>query len=98
MTTIYELPKETAKKIRKALKAAFSGIKFSVTTDRYTGGSSANINWVNGPTQAEVQKVANKFTSHSFDGMDDSTERHGYEFEGKRYMGVGYVFATRGVE
>ena len=35
---------EIAKRIRKQLKDEFPGCKFSVTSDKYAGGSSVNIN------------------------------------------------------
>ena len=35
---------EIAKRIRKQLKTEFPGCKFSVTTEKYAGGSSININ------------------------------------------------------
>ena len=39
---------EIAKRIRKQLKSEFSDCKFSVTTDRFAGGSSININLMKG--------------------------------------------------
>lgn len=35
--------KDTAKLIRKALKAAYKGLKFSVTISRYSGGQSISV-------------------------------------------------------
>ena len=94
-TSIKETPAQTAKKVRKAVKAAFPGQKFSVTTDNYSMGSSIDVSWIDGPMQDEVSDVARKFSSTSFDGMDDSSNHHGYEFEGQRYQGADYIFATR---
>lgn len=97
MTTINEQPKQTAAKIRKALKAAFPGIKFSVKTSVYSMGSSIDIKWEDGPFQAEVQTIANFYQSASFDGMTDYETVHGYEDpeDGKIYSGAKYIFASR---
>lgn len=50
--------KEAAKQIRAALKAAFPGVKFSVRSHTYSGGSSVSVHWTDGPHRAEVDKVA----------------------------------------
>ena len=67
---------ECSKMVRKALKNAFPGHKFSVKTDRYSGGSSVDVNWTDGPTLEEVQKVAKRFEGASFDGMVDLKSHH----------------------
>lgn len=95
MTTIYENPNDTAKKIRKELKAEFKGIKFSVRTSKYTGGSSITITWENGPLTKAVQKIANKFQSTTFDGMIDMATSHGYEYNGQIFNGADYIFTRR---
>jgi hypothetical protein len=63
--------RDVAKLIRKHLKQNFAGVKFSVRLDRYAGGSSINVGWVDGPTQAEVEKVTHPFQGARFDGMID---------------------------
>jgi hypothetical protein len=40
---------ETAKLVRKVLKTAFQGVKFSVRSDTYSGGASIDIRWTDGP-------------------------------------------------
>jgi len=62
---------EVAKLIRKHLKKNFAGVKFSVRISRYAGGSSINVGWTDGPTQAEVEKVTGPFQGSRFDGMID---------------------------
>jgi len=59
--------KDTAKMIRKALKAQFKGQKFSVKMD----GKSIRVTWVDGPSDAEVKAVVSIFEGASFDGMTD---------------------------
>ena len=60
-----------AKNIRKELKVAFPGIKFSVRSNSFAGGNSINIEWTEGPTREEVENIANKYEQGSFDGMTD---------------------------
>jgi Large polyvalent protein associated domain 29 len=62
---------EGARMIRKQLKISFPGVKFSVRISRYSGGSSTNVYWVDGPTSAEVETVTNGFAGGRFDGMID---------------------------
>ena len=63
---------QAAKLIRKELKQAFPGIKFTVTSKGYSGGDSVSIGWDNGPTYDAVCKVVRKYEYGSFDGMTDS--------------------------
>lgn len=64
--------KLAAKNIRKQLKAAFPGVKFS-TRNRDHG--SVTIAWTDGPTTAEVEPIVSPYKGGSFDGMDDSYSR-----------------------
>lgn len=89
--TVYEKPSETAKKIRKVLKENFPGTKFSVRTHH----SSVYVTWTNGPTKKEVQEIVDRFSSASFDGMQDLETVHGYIWEGVRYIGAKYIFLNR---
>lgn len=95
LETVYEGAKETAKKIRAALKANFPGVKFSVRSETYSGGSSVNVSWTDLPLTEEVEKVVNRFKSGSFDGMTDMYETSGYVMDGKRYVGAKYIFCKR---
>ncbi|MBO9609197.1 MAG: hypothetical protein J7639_24800 [Paenibacillaceae bacterium] len=95
MQAIHESAAETAKKVRKALKEAFPGVKFSVTSSTYSMGSSVSIDWTDGPSRQVVQDVADKFKSATFDGMTDSQSLHGYLFEGQRFIGASYIQVHR---
>lgn len=79
-----------AKNVRRDLKKAFPGIKFSVRADY----SSINIKWVDGPTRAKVEEIANRYQCGSFNGMEDI-----YEFSDSlfttRFGGAQYVFCHR---
>lgn len=61
----------TAKLIRKALREAFPGERFSVRSSRYAGGSSVHIDWTDGPTTGAVDAVIGFFAGGRFDGMID---------------------------
>lgn len=87
---------DTAKLVRKALKVAFPGIKFSVRTKTYTGGASITVTWTDGPTQDDVKKVTNRFEGGYFDGMTDYAGGHTHEFQGEQvHFGADYIFENR---
>jgi len=72
MTTEYISVTDTAKIIRKELKANYPGIKFSVRSEKYAGGASINIDWTDGPTASEVDGIVQGFRGADFDGSTDS--------------------------
>ncbi len=89
--------KETAQFIREALKAAFPGVKFSVRTSYASMTSSTDIQWTDGPTQPEVERITDRFTSKGFDGMTDSTTYHAQTFNGELVHFSGWVHVRRDV-
>jgi hypothetical protein len=82
-------PAEVAKLVRKELHTAFPATKFSVKTSRYSGGSSIDVRWTDGPTKAEAEKVAGHFHGATFDGMQDLKEYNGSPY------GNDYIFFER---
>lgn len=62
---------ETAKVVRVALKREFPGVKFSVRSDRYSGGASIDVRWTDGPTSSAVDAVVGDYAGGRFDGMED---------------------------
>ena len=54
---------ERAREIRKELKAKFKGVKFSVRTKKYSGGSSISVSWVDFPTVEAVEEITSKYES-----------------------------------
>jgi hypothetical protein len=60
-----------AANIRKELAKAFPGVKFSVKSDRYSGGCSIDVNWTDGPTTEEVTKITGKYQEVNLNGMED---------------------------
>jgi hypothetical protein len=62
---------ESSKQLKRALRAAFPGTKFSVRMSTGTAYGNANVSW-EGPSTDDVEDVARAFTGATFDGMDDS--------------------------
>src|ERR1700733_14744158 len=87
---------DTAKLIRKALKEAFPGVKFSVKSDSYAGGSSIRVKWTDGPSAAMVESVACTFKGSYFDGMTDCKGNVYALMDGKlTSFGPDFVFCNR---
>jgi hypothetical protein len=70
---------KTAKVIRAELKQAFPTTAFRVNSESFSGGSSVNIHWTDGPTDEQVEKITGKYQYGHFDGMIDL-----YEISNKR--------------
>lgn len=93
-----EQPKDTARRLRAALKAAHPHTKFSVRTD----GNAIRVNYTDGPRRADIDAIAQQFRCGRFNGMDDS-----YDFNGRELIpngdgtytshlqGAMYVFVDR---
>lgn len=65
---------ETAKLIRKQLKANFPETKFWVTSETYSGGASIDIHWIDGPSSKAVDRIVKGYEGADFDGMIDLKE------------------------
>jgi len=65
---------KAASAIKAELKAAFPGIKFSVTSSNFSNGNSVSIHWVDGPTSEAVDSITGKYQYGHFDGMIDLYE------------------------
>jgi hypothetical protein len=50
-----------AKVLRRELSLRFPDQRFSVTTDRYTGGSSIEVSWEDGVAEEEVEEVTDLY-------------------------------------
>lgn len=88
---------EVAKLIRKELAVKFPGIKFSVKSSRYAGGSSIHVEYSDGPKSSEVEAVVDFFQGADFDGMTDmKTHRGEVQYNGETVkFGVDYTFVNR---
>ena len=102
MTVKYYSTVETAKEIRKTLKTAFPkslypGLKFSVRSRKYSGGSSIDISWVDGPKTKDVDAVVDMFQGADFDGMQDmKIYRDNILYNGSAAsFGVDFIFCSR---
>lgn len=94
--TKYIAVTETAKLIRAALKEAFPEIKFSVKSRKYSGGSSITVRWNDGPTESQVDAIAEAFQGGYFDGMTDYKGGHVHMMNGEEVsFGGDFVFCTR---
>lgn len=71
MSAKYLTCAETAALVRKALKEAFPGVKFSVRSHNYSMGASMRVEWLDGPNEAQVEAVARTFQGSYFDGSID---------------------------
>ena len=74
--TRYISTTETAAIIRRTLKPRFPGVKFSVRSHSYAGGSSINVHWDDGPRAKDVDAVLAGFEGKGFDGMIDLAYRN----------------------
>ena len=94
---------ETATHLRKALAAAFPGVKFSVRSKVYSMGASITVYWTDGPASSKVQPICDKFSGASFDGMIDLKSYHDSDLtlpDGtvqRVSFGADYVFTSRTV-
>ena len=93
---------DTAKLIRKEVKHYFPNVKFSVRSHSYSGGSSINVSWVDGPTPEEVDSIVKRFQGASFDGMTDLKSYHnsfvileGSTLPVEVHYGADFVFTNR---
>ena len=69
---------DTAKLIRTVLKARFPGVKFSVRSERYAGGCSISVRWVDGPSS--IDGILSPYNGKGFDGMIDMAYYRGAWF------------------
>lgn len=69
--TVYLSCADTAKLIRTALRDAFPGVTFSVRSKVYSGGSSINVRWVDGPSTRDVKAITDGYAGRDFDPMID---------------------------
>ena len=70
----WAIPGQISKNCKKLLQQTFPGVKFSVTLDKYSGGSTLLIRWDLGPSPAEVERIVEPFEAGHFDGMIDLYE------------------------
>lgn len=63
-----------AQAIRQDLKKAFPGVKFRVRSSSFSMGNSVDVDWTDGPTRDEVNRIIGRYQYGHFDGMQDLYE------------------------
>jgi hypothetical protein len=89
--TRYVSAADTAKLIRRDLKAAYPDVKFSVRLHN----SSIRVEWTNGPIS--VSEIVDRYEGRTFDAMIDlASPRYTVDETGEEvHYGAHYVFQTR---
>jgi len=87
----YITSNDTAKLVRFVLKDNFPNAKFSVVTDKYSGGSSINVRWEGGPPTKDVEAIAGKYHGSKVDMMQDMKVSTGAPY------GNDYIFFKRDI-
>ncbi len=83
---------ECAALMRKALAEAFKDVLFVVRKK----GNNVAVVWTNGPTEFEIRRVCEPFTSASFESIDDSTSHRNGTLNGEVVrFGAEYLLPTR---
>jgi len=77
--------------IRRELKKAFPGVKFSVTK---RSCNTVTVKWTDGVTEERVKTITDKYRDSYFDGMQDLSVSCCSSFNAV-YGGVGFVFTER---
>ena len=87
---VYLSVKETAAAMRRALKASFPEVSFSVRMARDTAHGWIDVSWLDGPIEDAVRETVRVCQSSRFSGSDDSY--HGVPQSGPvRYSCCGVV-------
>lgn len=66
---------EKGKILKKELGYSFPDQKFSVTTDKYTGGSSITVSWEDGVAEEDVQEVTDMY-QYTYPDQDTQSGYH----------------------
>lgn len=87
---------DVAKIIRGELKKHFPETTFQVHSKRYSGGSSIDVRWLDGPTVKAVESRIGMFHGAEFDGMIDLKSYIDQEWNGEKvHFGNDYLFCSR---
>ena len=62
---------EKSRNLRAVLAHEFPGVKFRVSTETYSGGSSATVSYENGPAYYKVEKLVDEFQTSRNEPMTD---------------------------
>lgn len=94
MTTTWIPTRDVAKLVRQHLKTTRPGVKFSVRSDSYAGGSAVRVatpmDWTNEQVQ-ELWAELSPWGSAGFDGMTDSSYSKGHHLCPEHGVTLTYV-------
>ncbi len=88
-------PTLAAANIRTELKRTFPGVKFSVRSEKYSGGDSIDVSWTDGPTEEEVKAISGKYKGGYFNGMEDIYEYDHSNPWTRLFGDAKYIFENR---
>lgn len=89
---------DSSRLLKKALRAAFPGIKFSCRMGAGTAYGNVTVRWTDGPLVAAVDEIARAFEGEGFDGMTDSLyhKATAIEIDGETFQsGLGLILTSR---
>jgi len=96
MQTEYVSVANTAKLVRAALKQAFPGITFSVTSKSYSMGASITVTWVDGPTTDAVDAITAGYRGKGPMDLTDYSPTVYHTVNGRHiHYGADYIHTTR---
>lgn len=88
-----------AQNIRRLLGHHWPTVRFSVTLEKFSGGNSINVKWVDGPLHKTVKDLLQGFEEGYFDGMQDmyvDTDTPWHQFGHTKYLNC-YRSITNGM-
>lgn len=98
MSITYVSATDTAALIRKALKAEFPGTRFSVRTEKYSGGATVFVAWTDGPQEGTVAAVTGRFEGSRADATGDFMDPVTQETDGgKVRYGARHIWTERNI-
>lgn len=62
---------DTAALVRTSLREAFPAVKFGVRAQRYAGGASIHVSWIDGPSTVQVEAITHRFESTYYNPTSD---------------------------
>lgn len=86
-----------AANMRKQLKRAFPGVKFSVRSESFSGGDAIRVSWTNGPTKTQVEEITDRYEKGRFDSQEEIYNYRNSPFT-DLFGGAKYVSCSREIE
>lgn len=83
---------QAAEMIRFELRKAFPGVRFSIKSQSYSGGSSIDVKYMDGPAPSAVEAIVGRYQEGHFDASRDIYE---YSNKNQDLPQVKYTFVSR---